>query len=53
MEVNKQVKFDRKSLVDSVDASLKRLRTDYIDLLLLHVTPSPMKSRRPSISYRS
>jgi aryl-alcohol dehydrogenase-like predicted oxidoreductase len=41
MRSNKQVKFDRKSLVDSVDASLKRLRTDYIDLLLLHVTPEP------------
>ena len=40
MRSQKSVKVDRKSIVRSVDASLRRLGTDYIDLLLLHVTPA-------------
>jgi aryl-alcohol dehydrogenase-like predicted oxidoreductase len=39
MRSSNQVKFDPQSIVTSVEASLKRLRTDHIDLLLLHVTP--------------
>jgi aryl-alcohol dehydrogenase-like predicted oxidoreductase len=34
-----KVQFDRDSLVKSLESSLRRLRTDYVDLLLLHVTP--------------
>lgn len=36
-----EIRFDRRSMVKSVDSSLKRMRSDYIDLLLLHVTPMP------------
>jgi len=38
---NNHVKFDQRSMVRSVGDSLKRLRTDRIDLLLLHATPQP------------
>jgi aryl-alcohol dehydrogenase-like predicted oxidoreductase len=39
MRSNNTVSFDAASIAKSVDSSLRRLRTDYIDLLLLHVTP--------------
>ncbi len=38
---NNEVKFDRQSMVKSVGDSLRRLRSDRIDLLLLHATPKP------------
>jgi aryl-alcohol dehydrogenase-like predicted oxidoreductase len=41
MRSSNEVKFDRGSLIQSVDSSLKRLCSDYIDLLLLHVNPDP------------
>ena len=31
--------FEPDSIVKSVESSLKRLKTDYVDILLLHVTP--------------
>jgi aryl-alcohol dehydrogenase-like predicted oxidoreductase len=36
-----EIRFDRQSMMKSIDSSLKRMRSDYIDLLLLHVTPGP------------
>jgi aryl-alcohol dehydrogenase-like predicted oxidoreductase len=47
MRSSNQVKFDPQSIVTSVEASLKRLRTDHIDLLLLHVTPP--REERPQV----
>jgi aryl-alcohol dehydrogenase-like predicted oxidoreductase len=41
MRSSHQVAFDARSVAVSVESSLRRLRTDRIDLLLLHVTPSP------------
>lgn len=34
-----RVEFSPNSIVKSVESSLKRLQSDYIDILLLHVTP--------------
>jgi aryl-alcohol dehydrogenase-like predicted oxidoreductase len=39
MRSSNEIRFDRRSLVASLESSLKRLSTDYVDLLLLHVTP--------------
>jgi aryl-alcohol dehydrogenase-like predicted oxidoreductase len=41
MRSQNEVRFDPRSIRESVEASLRRLRRDYIDLLLLHVTPAP------------
>jgi aryl-alcohol dehydrogenase-like predicted oxidoreductase len=38
---NSDVQFDRQSMVKSVGDSLRRLRSERIDLLLLHATPKP------------
>jgi aryl-alcohol dehydrogenase-like predicted oxidoreductase len=36
----------RKSLVHALDGSLERLRTDYVDLLWVHIGTSSRRSRR-------
>jgi len=41
MRSSNKVNFDPRSLTASVEASLRRLRFDFLDLLLLHVTPEP------------
>lgn len=41
MSANREFKFDPQSIEQSVEASLKRLRTDRIDLLMPHLTPPP------------